>query len=377
MPLNLSPPEGAAGGACPPVAFSHDIFVAQRAGGITRCMLELMRGLSEMGAVWSAFSGSHDNEMLRAAQASDWGNSRIAAPDAAPTPIFPVARQERRFARWLENSPAKVLHRTYYAPVDLARALPRVETLHDMWSERRPSRGDMKATLRSIIKRRALQRADLVVCVSEHTRAEALATWPWLEQRTIVIPHGVRRLSAAPAPSNAPRPYFLFVGKRPLYKNFAVAARALAQANLPDHDLVCFGGGPFDASELALIQALGLAGRVRQLAGGDDRLAGLYESAEALLYPSRYEGFGLPVLEAMIHDCPVLCGDQTSLPEVAGDAGLLLSPDLPEAWSEAMQRIVHSADLRDVLRVAGRAQAARFSWERSARAHARAYASLA
>jgi len=375
MLANVSPPEADAG-SYPSVAFSHDIFVAQRAGGITRCMLELMHGLSAIGTGWSAFSGSHDNGMLRAAQASDWGKGRIAAPDTEAAAFIPFARQERRFARWLENSSAKVLHRTYYAPVDLARALPRVETLHDMWSERRPSRGDARAALRSIVKRRALQRADLVVCVSEHTRSEALAVWPWLEGRTTVIPHGVRRLSATPVPPEAPRPYFLFVGKRPLYKNFALAARSLAQANLPDHDLICFGGGPLDASELALIDELGLAGRVRQQAGDDDRLAGLYEGADALLYPSRYEGFGLPVLEAMVHDCPVLCGDQTSLPEVAGDAALLLSPDLPEAWSKAMERIVHSGELREELRIAGRAQAARFSWESSALAHAKAYAML-
>ncbi|TRZ99444.1 MAG: glycosyltransferase family 1 protein, partial [Deltaproteobacteria bacterium] len=99
----------------------------------------------------------------------------------------------------------------------------------------------------------------------------------------------------------------------------------------------------------------------------DDDLPALYTAAEAFVYPSVYEGFGLPVLEAMGCGTPVLCSDASSLPEVAGDGGILLPPGDPAAWAEAISRLTEGPTLRGELREKGFRQASRLRWEETAR----------
>ncbi|WBY07953.1 glycosyltransferase family 1 protein [Sphingomonas sp. 7/4-4] len=360
------------------VAFSHDIFTAQIAGGVTRCMIELMRALTECGEGWSAWAGRNGNAMLRETLAEPWAATRISSTDSHPRGrVLASIMEEPGFARWMRQQQPAVLHRTYYPVRDmLGRSFRRVETLHDLWDERSDLRHDRGAPLRSFLKKRACHRADAVVCVSEHTRDEAIARWPELAGRISVIPHGVRPLSHAPEPAGVDRPYFLFVGRRGLYKNFAVAAAALAHSGLHDHQLLCFGGDAFSVEERSSLAQLGLADRVVQVSGTDDRLAGLYAGASALLYPSAFEGFGLPLLEAMVHDCPVIAAPLTSLPEVGGDAVVYADPARPDAWSEAMRAIVENDDYAATLRDRGRRRAAAFSWARSAKRHAELYRQL-
>ncbi|HMQ27854.1 MAG TPA: glycosyltransferase, partial [Acidimicrobiales bacterium] len=120
---------------------------------------------------------------------------------------------------------------------------------------------------------------------------------------------------------------------------------------------------------------LGGAGRVRR-PGRVPRadLDGLLAPATALLFPSRFEGFGAPVLEAMSRGCPVVAADATALPEVVGDAGILLPPDEPEEWSRVMHELIADPERRRELAAAGRARAALYPWGRSADALRRAYA---
>jgi glycosyltransferase involved in cell wall biosynthesis len=340
-------------------------------------MIELMRGLGSAGIEWVTWAGVHSNKMLHDVSKENWMEGRLSARPGRHKGRIKGMTQERAFSRWLNASGAPIVHRTYYPIIDLAGSkVRRVETLHDMWDER-SNRGDDKgARMRSWIKRRALERADLVICVSHHSREELLTLWPWLEPKTKVIPHGIRRLSVDPIPAGIDRPFFLFVGRRGLYKNFGLALESLRRSGLADHDLVCFGGGPLGREERTEIQSAGLSERVVQIEGGDDRLAGLYEAATALLYPSTYEGFGFPLLEAMVHDCPVVAAPLTSLPEVGGDAVLYAPPSDADAWAAAILQLVMDADLANRLRSLGRQRATQFLWSDVAAAHADCYRSL-
>lgn len=362
----------------PRVAFSHDVFGAQRTGGISRSMIELMRSLAPAQVDWTAWAGAHANTMLLEAKAEGWTQGRVVdEPRRRPGRIPAALRNEPGFARWVAREEIEIVHRTYYPVIDLVRSRTRhVETLHDMSAERPDVHNDSGAPLRSWLKRRALRRADLIVCVSEHSRDELLSIWPWTKGRVKVIPHGVRPLAENPSPAGFARPYFLFVGRRGFYKNFRVALEGLRRSGLSEHGLVCFGGGPFASAERAWIADAGLGGRVVQVDGGDARLAGLYEAASALLYPSSYEGFGLPLLEAMIHDCPAIATPLTSLPEVGGGAALYAAPDDADAWAAAMVQMACDLDAAARLRALGRERAARFSWNRAAEAHAESYRSL-
>jgi len=342
-------------------------------------MLELAQGLTTIAYPWRLWAGRHDNAMLRQLQGEPVPPDAIVSARAARHlgRLAGGLVNEPGFSRYVRRQHLRVVHRTYYPVADmLGHGCRTVETLHDMWDEQAAAGG--RPGLKSRLKRRALQRADQIVCVSESTRREMARFWPELIDKAVVIPHGAGPLSTSPVPAGRNRPFFLFVGRRDLYKNFEIAVRALAASPaLAEHELICFGGGSWSEGESARLRQLTLAGRVHQFGGSDDRLAGLYQSAVALLYPSRYEGFGLPLLEAMIHQCPVIAAPLTSLPEVGGDAAVYADADDVDAWRTQMEAIALSPSTAAQLRQAGLAQAARFSWERTARAHAEIYDRLA
>jgi glycosyltransferase involved in cell wall biosynthesis len=174
-------------------------------------------------------------------------------------------------------------------------------------------------------------------------------------------------------------PYVLSVGTLEPRKNLLTLLQACRL--LPDTapTLVLAGGQGWGNQPLsAAIDALGLRKRVA-MAGfvDEDLLPDLYAAADAFAYPSLYEGFGLPALEAMACGAPVVASRTSSLPEVVGEAGLLVDPRDPRALAEALQRLAGDAALRRTLSQAGIRQAARFSWERAARETLAVYATIA
>jgi glycosyltransferase involved in cell wall biosynthesis len=185
-------------------------------------------------------------------------------------------------------------------------------------------------------------------------------------EKTSVIHLGFTLSKAnAPVVPSVSRPFLLYVGSRAGYKNFAGLLQAYASSPdlLKHYLLVAFGGGALTATELDLARKLGIpAGQLVQIPGGDDVLAGLYRQAAAFIYPSLYEGFGIPPLEAMSFDCPVVCSNTSSIPEVVGDAALLFDPLSPERMAEAICATVGDEATRQRLIARGRKRVKQFSW---------------
>ena len=338
-------------------------------------MIELMRALDPILEDWKLAAGDNDNELLMAEQGEAWLKSRIVD--------YPLKNSGARWSRRIRNemwfvkltSSDSVIHRSYHAMHDgLPNRTPVIETLHDLWDHVGGQPWNSYVEIRKYLKKRALHRADHIICVSEATRRQLEDLWPNLAQRATVIHHGVRPLPLAEEAGPYDRPYFLYVGRRDLYKNFNVLLRALsADFHLNDTQLVCFGGSEFSPHERKAIVAAGLWDRVQQVSGDDVLLGQLYRKARALLYPSKHEGFGLPILEAMISECPVITTPCTALPEVAGDAAIYCAPDDVDSWIEAMNRMHFDNDFSGSLIEAGRKQAERFSWRASAEAHRELY----
>ncbi len=210
------------------------------------------------------------------------------------------------------------------------------------------------------------RRAARVVCVSEATRRDLLASAPLDPSRVSVVPTGnllpLWAASGEPV-AGLPERYLLFVGSRQVRKNFVGTVRALAPllTRIGGPRLVCTGR--LDPFEIDLLEALGLGQAVLGLDAPDAALVSLYERALGLVFPSFYEGFGLPVLEAMALGCPVVTSSTSSLPEVAGDAALLVDPADAAALLHAATRLVDEPDLRATLSEAGRRRAALFTFE--------------
>lgn len=233
----------------------------------------------------------------------------------------------------------------------------------------------------------ALPRTSHFITVSAFTRAEMVELLGLPAERISVIPLGPRACFR-PRPAEErerrlralglPRSYLLFVGTLEPRKNLEglLAAYALLPAALRRrYPLVVTGMGGWSGEPLETVARRHRIGPDVRITGyvDEDTLAVLYSGARALVWPSWYEGFGLPPLEAMACGTPVITSDRASLPEVVGDAGLLVDPGDRDALADAMRRVVEDDPLAVRLGERGIARSAEFSWARAAQAHAALY----
>lgn len=261
------------------------------------------------------------------------------------------------------------------------RALPSVFTLHDLIFRLYPeTHMPLNRWFLTLMMPRFLRRADAVIAVSECTRRDAVRWYRIPEERIHVIYEGVdaRFRPASPEAIAAlrlryplPDRFILYVGTIEPRKNlptlFAAYQRLLER--WPDLGLVVAGKpGWLTEGTFRALRALGLEGRVRFLGYvPDEDLPALYSAATVFAFPSLYEGFGLPPLEAMACGTPVVVSDASSLPEVVGEAGLRVPPDRPGDWAAALAAVLSDESLRAYLREAGLRRAARFHWSEAAR----------
>lgn len=212
---------------------------------------------------------------------------------------------------------------------------------------------------------RSVKRSLMVCCPSEFVKSTIIEGLQAPPDDIVVVPHVMGRIEQASQDVRAryglKRPFFLYPAITYMHKNHSTLIRALAK--VPDVDLVLTGGeGPMEAEVQAEIERAGVRDRVvrtGRVSAAD--LTGLYREATALTFPSRYEGFGNPVVEAMQLGLPVLASQAGSLPEVVGGAGLLLDPDDVEAWAGAMAMTLGDEAARSWMVAAGRARASGFN----------------
>ena len=253
--------------------------------------------------------------------------------------------------------------------------LPLVVTLHDFIPLHVPALFNDKAINRWWYgqQMRLARRARRLICVSQATRQDALRFMRAEPQRCAVVWEGVDRTVFYPetSPQPADPPYVLFVGGDFANKNRPAALAAFAlltqSTNLPHHLVLVGRDAASDEALLRRYPGLDLS-RVRRVQQASQaELARLYRQAALFLFPSTCEGFGLPVLEAMASGAPVVTSTTSSLPEVAGQAALLVDPRDPHALAAAMIQVLADPALHGRLRAAGLARAAQFTWQAAAR----------
>lgn len=225
---------------------------------------------------------------------------------------------------------------------------------------------------KGIIERKRLlaNQADKIIAVSESTKRDVVDILNIKPEKIEVIYHGSSfppaEITSVKQPVEAEHPYFLFVGNRVLYKNFTGMLMAIHPVLKKNNvKLVCAGGSAFRPAETELIQSLGLADLVEQRSINDQILRNLYRQAIAFIFPSLYEGFGLPILEAFDCSCPCIVNDCSSLPEVAGDAALYVKFDESDSVVQALETILYDTDLRQKLIEKGQRRLANFSWQKT------------
>jgi mannosyltransferase len=336
------------------VCLDSIIFALQRAGGISTYWAEFCRYLSQEPGMEVRFRMPRPCISIAAARALPAGTrvttDRIPAALAQYLPF----RAERG---WIHHS-------SYYRRPLSPRAIG-VVTVYDFTYERFGA--GRERAMHSWLKAGAVRRANGVICISEHTRRDLLAHYPDVDpSRVVVIPLGVASERFFPVPpreiNRGLADAVLFVGQRAGYKRFALAVEAVSR--VPGLRLAIVGSD-LAADEIALLdrhleRRWAMLGRT----ASDEGLRRAYSSCFALIYPSSYEGFGLPVLEAMACGCPVVTNRLSSIPEAGGEAALYSADQTPEAYAEQLSGLTDPA-LRASCVHAGLARSEAFPWRRT------------
>lgn len=355
------------------VLYDGEAFVRHRRSGITRYLSELIhefRSDPNLGVEpvtpyrWVANSYLADGSE---------GYTQIPLPPRLRSSVFGLlnARRTRR------AEAADLVHHSLYEEraLEAFQGHRRVCNVYDFTLELFPDLLE-PSSAHLAAKSMFLRRCDAVICISQTTRDDLRRFHPELDKPTFVVPLGVGKRFFEPESvriRGLPDRYVLFVGHRFPHKNADLllhAFAAIARRDLNLH-LVLIGAHPSD--ERARLKELGIADRTLRMHASDAELAWLYHQAEAFVFPSIYEGFGLPVLEAMAAGCPVVMSNAAALLEVAGEAALIVEPGDADALAAQTERLLADRALRDQLRAAGRRRAEAFTWLRTAELTAAAY----
>ncbi|MGA7669874.1 MAG: glycosyltransferase family 1 protein [Nitrolancea sp.] len=363
-----------------------DLRPGYRQAGVSRYIEYLLRELpSASPHRFTVYAGRHSR--------NGSGSLGNRAGLQFTTSLIPTGRPETRIL-WeqvcapfgLERDKIDVVHGTVnIAPVLSGRAV--VVTVHDLAFLRYPEQyPGFKQRYLTAMTRRSVEHADRVIAVSSNTRADIIHFYNVEPERVIIVPNGLdpeMRVIEDPAALTSfrqrhdlPEQFVLFLGTLQPRKNLIALMRAWSRLDpttrLP---LIVVGAqGWMYEPILDEARSLGVAGEIvfKGFAEPLD-LPYWYSAATIFVYPSLYEGFGMPVVEAMACGAPVIASNTSSLPEVAGDAGMLVNPTDVDELRHALELLSEQEDLRHSMRERGFIQASQFSWKRTARETASVY----
>lgn len=352
------------------VAYTHHAFTSQADGGISRYFYSLLRFDYNQGYSGVAYSPLYENKRLKLLR-----DGRVYGVCIGR--IRPGSRRLISFANDLVSKHAikawgpDVVHQTYYSenPVQ-GNGAKVVLTVYDMIHEIYEGVYFRKNDRVIRAKEVSVKNADRIICISESTRRDLLKYYPECESKASVIYLGCDRASNdgewASLQPLGDAPYLLCVGSRSGYKNFSSVLDAYASSKRlkKDFSLVSCSYEPFTEQEIQRINDRGIPReKIKRVEGDDQMLSSLYSNAAALVYPSLYEGFGLPPLEAMSLGCPVICSNTSSIPEIVGNAGKYFDPCDSESIRSAIEDVVYSDLERKTLIDGGYKRVKKFTWD--------------
>lgn len=352
------------------VAFDYQIFTLQRYGGISRYFYELTKSLGTIdpSIKYQINSPIYVNNYLYECRDEHFIEGIRMPKFKGSSKIYTLVN--RLLSPCFFRDHIDIVHETYYSQKTVAPKKSQiVVTIHDMIHELYP-KNFSKYDRTAEYKKNAIDRADHIICVSENTRKDLIRLYDIDQNNISVVYHGFNLPNHSIEPSvHKKKPFILYVGSRGGYKNFERLITAYASTPFlrESFDLIAFGGGCFNRNEIELIKKLRISEeKVFQISGDDKLLSSLYKEAQLFVYPSIYEGFGIPLLEAMSYKCPVACSNTSSIPEVVGNAALLFDPLDIDSIAEALIKLSFDSNLRENLIAKGSLRLKKFSWVKCA-----------
>lgn len=342
------------------VIFGPEIWTLQRNGGVSRYCFELINQLSNLGVRICVLQSENNNSYSRQFEPAIVRKLK----DESQFEIESVIRDI------LQEFSTGIYHATYFNKknIDIAKKLnlKTFVTVHDLIGDIYPEK------IRWYQRRNKTQEkvsisCDRVIAVSRNTKDDLVKYYGINPEKIGVIYLGVTQMEARrPLDFGEEYPFVLHVGKRDGYKNFRLTLEALAQEEtLKEIHIIAFGGGEFSREEKEYVNSLGMDKRTHQYIGDDTFLGFLYKSAIALVYPSYYEGFGIPPLEAMQFECPVIASNRASIPEVCGDSVLYIDPTSRESLQNAIAHVLKYKDTEKIKFALKHSK--KYSWEKTAK----------
>lgn len=354
------------------IAYDHQIF-AQPYGGISRYFARIANGLLDSGQEPKIFVPFYLNNSLTSLPKSCINGRYIRRYPPKLSLFFNAYNSfssRHQISRWKPD----LVHETYYsrigsAPKDCTTVITVYDMIHELYKDDFSKKDDTRT-----LKRIAINRADHVICISENTKNDLMSIYNIDEKKITVIHLGFDQFAKTNQISEGSfqkmKPFLLYVGNRWGYKNFAGFLTAIASSKklMSDFNVISFGASKFNKHELDLIKKLGFSeNQVRHVSGNDLLLGLYYRCARAFVYPSLYEGFGIPPLEAMAQECPVISSNTSSMPEVIGSAAYFFNPLSHDEIRNSIEAVVYSDSLISELKKRGNERLNYFSWANCSR----------
>ena len=351
------------------ILFDYYGFSLQKFGGISRYFVELNKVLNKNKINSKIIAPIHKNLHLKDCKF----NSKIN---------FYLNKYPKYTNQFINNynfyltnliinfSNPEIIHQTYYSNKSFYINKKRTKlilTVYDLIHE--IFYNDFGFDKNHRPKSFSLQNSDHIICISYKTKIDLMEIYKIPEEKISVIHLAYTNFDDFKKDKIINDPYLLFVGSRKRYKNFFTFLKAFSISNSlkSDFKIVCFGGGIFEKKELEIINELGLdVNNIIQIEGDDKVLSNLYKNAESFIFPSLYEGFGLPIIEAMSYGCPVILSSIDVFKEIVEDSASFFDPYSAESIKEKIENLVYSNENKQKFITRGYNQIKKFTWENCA-----------
>ena len=345
------------------VYFDYSVFTLQKYGGVSKYIIKLVENFSENidPLIISPFYKNVQlNNTKKAKKFFFYNKLGLFSP-------YANFLNKLYLNHKLKINNPQILHYTYFNEKKFFKTKAKIVTTeYDLIKEILYKENYLDQIE---FKKKLYEKSDHIICISENTKKDLMEYYNIQNKNISVVKLAVDKSKDFNNKKLNIRPFILFVGNRNRYKNFQNAIKAYSQSSrlVKDFDFVCFGGGNFSNSELHLFRHLKLSDKkVHYFTGNEFDLNFFYKSARVFIFPSLYEGFGLPLLEAMNMECPVICSNTSCFPEVVGDSAIMFDPRNIDEIQEVMHNVVYSENIIKDLKKRGDINLSKYSWKKCA-----------
>jgi len=342
------------------IFFDYNIFYRQKYGGVSSYYFNLFKEFNKSKISFFACPIFNKNKYISKIKENIFSINIFECPSIFYHLLDKVNYQISK--GFLKIYKPDIIHITYYNKNILNfKNAKKILTVYDMITEIFPSNDNLKI---SKVKEKSIQSSDHIIAISEKTKKDLMYYFNVPSKKISVIYLGTNLISQS-TEKNKIQNFILYVGSRKSYKNFEKFLYSIKSSNslYRDFNVICFGGEKFSKYDRDILNKYNFSlSKIKFVHGSDEVLKKLYSTAKLFVFPSLYEGFGLPILESMANSCPVLCSNSGSLPEIGGNAAMYFDPNNSESIKNAIEDIIYDETCLQILVKKGLERTKLFTW---------------